>query len=751
MRKRPSLSLSLILVCTLVAVHVAPDAKAQRTSPTPAPPATSPTPTPPQQDSDADDVVRITTNLVQVDAVVTDKKGAQVTDLKPEEVEIFEDGRPQQITNFSYVSNETTAGAEPLVAAASKTPAGKIAPPVPPVRLRPEQVRRTVALVVDDLGASFESTHSIRQALRKYVDQQMQPTDLVAIIRTSAGMGALQQFTSDKRQLYAAIERVRWNPSVGRVAAFAPIESDPFARARNEMGRIKTSDAPTAAREELDEFREQIFSVGTLGALNFIVRGLRELPGRKAIVLFSDGIEIFNRNGERSERIYDALRRLTDLANRASVVIYTIDARGLQVAGLTAADDTSEMSAAEIDAALDQRRAALFESQNGLNYLAQQTGGFAIRNSNDLSGGVRRVLDDQKGYYLIGYRPDESTFDAVKGRSRFHRINGRVKRPGLKLRLRSGFYGFTDENARPTHRTAQEQFIAALTSPFASGGVRLRLTTLFAANEKEGSYMRSLLHMDARDFSFTAEPDGWQKAVIEVVAFTFGDSGRIINQISRTETIRARGATYAHVLKNGLIYHFNVPVKKPGAYQLRIAVRDAGTERIGSASQFIEVPDVNKKRLVLSGVVVAAADSTAGQAGISASTSARSETDGARLPQENDGEPQAGPAVRLFRRGALLDYFYYIYNAKLDRATGRPQLQTQLRLFRDGQAVYTGTPAPLDVSQQTDMKHLMGGARLQLGTNLQPGEYLMQVIVTDMLAGEKHGVATQWIDFEIVR
>src|SRR5918912_27660 len=92
------------------------------------------------------------------------------------------------------------------VAAARKAPT---AMPVPPVRLRPEQVRRTIALVVDDLGLSFESTAFVRQALKKFVDQQLQPGDLVAIIRTAGGIGALQQFTSDKRQLYAAIESIR--------------------------------------------------------------------------------------------------------------------------------------------------------------------------------------------------------------------------------------------------------------------------------------------------------------------------------------------------------------------------------------------------------------------------------------------------------------------------------------------------------------------------------------------------------------
>src|SRR2546421_9255422 len=189
-------------------------------------PGASPTPPPQQpttQKPESEDVVRITTNLVQVDAVVTDKDGKVVTDLKPEEIEIYEDGHQQKITHFSY---NITAGAMPETAAVKPTPTDKNAPPVPPNRLRPEDIRRTIALVVDDLGLSFESTYYVRKALKKFVDDQMQPGDLVAIVRTSGGMGALQQFTADKRQLYAAIDRVKFYCS-GRSGVWALAQADP--------------------------------------------------------------------------------------------------------------------------------------------------------------------------------------------------------------------------------------------------------------------------------------------------------------------------------------------------------------------------------------------------------------------------------------------------------------------------------------------------------------------------------------------
>ena len=678
-------------------------------------------------------VVRISVTLVQVDAVVTDKQGKPVTDLGSSDFEIYEDGRKQHITNFSYVATQP----EPTPAtskseARSKTPL----PPGPPTRLRPDQVRRTIALVVDDLGLSFESTAAVKDALKKFVDQQMQPGDLVAIIRTGAGMGALQQFTADKRQLYAAIERVRWNMN-GRseIGAFAPIGGD--------------ASAGGSIAESVDELRTEIYSVGTLGALNFVVRGLRELPGRKSVILLSDGFRLFNLDRS-SQRVYDALRSLSDLANRASVVIYTIDARGLQTLGLTAADDVRGQSSEQIEQALDARRQAMFDTQQGLQYLAQETGGLAIRNSNDLGGGIRRVLDDQRGYYLLGYVPEYSTFRLEQGRRRFHKIAVKVTTAGLHVRSRTGFYGIADEQTRPARRTPAQQVISALMSPFTSGDVHLKLTSLFGLDPKAGSIVRSLLHIDPQDLSFTVKPDGSHEAVMDLVAVTFTDNGRIVEQEGRTYTLKVADRHFAGFMQRGFLYTINVPVKKAGAYQLRVAVRDSSSERVGSANQFIEVPDIGKNRLTLSGLVISGSDpakqKTARQAADQAAQQSGSDKEGA----VEDFDPLAGPAMRVLRSGMYLDYGLLIYNAQLDPKTRQPQLETQVLLLKDGKQVFAGKVAPLSLGEQPDLKHIPASGRLRLGDEL-PGEYVLQVIVTDKLAKEKYRSATQWMDFELAQ
>jgi VWFA-related protein len=728
--KRTSLIFLLVFQLSLSVVAQSPDTQEQRPKPQTEQRSVRP---------NEDDVVRITTNLVQVDAVITDKSGRQITDLQANEIEIEEDGKPQRITEFSYIPLDP----RPTQPAETPKVIDKNAPPVRAVPLRPEEVRRTIALVVDDLGLSFESAHYVRQALKKFLDQQMQPGDLVAIIRTAGGIGALQQFTSDKRLLYAAVEKVKWNP-IGRagMGAFAAIAADPLANA-------EAAAAARGAEENVDQMREELFTVGTLGAINYIVRGLRGLPGRKSVLLMSDGITLYNRlDNTANERILVALRNLTDLANRSAVVIYTMDARGLQPLNFTAADAAGGMDVEQFTQSLTNRRKDFFESQSGLIYLAQQSGGFAIRNNNDLSGGIKRVLEDQRGYYLIGYRPDESTFEKVAGKRKFHSLKLRVTRPGkFSIRMRSGFYGVTDEEVVPKGQTRQQQLIGALTSPFSSGGVHLRLTSLFANDVKAGSIMRSMLHIRGRDLTFTDEPDGWHKAVFDILAITFGDNGVVVDQIGRTHTMRVKGEAYERITKSGFTYNLAVPVKKTGAYQLRTAVRDVPSERVGSASQFIEVPNVKKNRLTLSGVMVRGTSMQAFKK--SGSDLSGQSENGDDTIDESDAN--VSPSVRQFKTGLVMVYGLAIYNAQLDKATGKPQLQTQLKLFRDGQEIYLGKEVAFDPAGQTDLKRLTVTGAFQLGSQMQPGEYILQVVVTDLLQKDNRRVASQWIDFEIVK
>jgi VWFA-related protein len=692
-----------------------------------------------------------------LDAIVT-RDGKQVTDLTAEDFEIFEDGRPQTITNFSYISTiPAGASSSPNIAATPRgnTRTDKNGPPVLPAIVRPQDTRRTIAVVVDDLGVSFESMELIRKQLRRFVDEQILPNDLVAIIRTGGEVGAMQQFTTDKRLLHRAIEGLRRNPCsrVG-VSAFRPVGGSTVG----VCGRPQFS-LPRTTR-----------------ALRFIVQGMRELPGRKSLVILSDSFPLTDadsllpgsiiapvsaRIGEDAV-IGDAvsasdssdfsseagLRKIAELAIRASVVIYGVDTRGMQVTGLSAVDNFSANGVGVgtrgigsitslTRATLTTRSRLLQLDRAGSVLLARETGGFLVRNSNDF--GLQRVMRDQEGYYLIAYRPRSTTFNR-----KFHHIKARVKRPGVTVRTREGFFGVTDEEARPIELTNRDKMNIALMSPFGAVDIDVRLTALFANVPVTGSLLRSLLYFQARDLTFTDEPDGWHQSTFNLSGIVFGDNGAVVNQVNETRTLRLQGKEYDRALRDGIVYQLDMPIKNPGAYQFRVAVRDATSSRIGTAGQFIEVPDL-KKELALSGITLSS--------GTASTTPERPGSNGTARPAGDQivaDNSMANPANRRFHKGSNLFFGYVVYQAQLDKTTRLPGLTAQAKIFRDGKLVYEGGLKPLDHTGQIDLERITGGGGVQLGM-LPPGEYILQIFVNDALAQEKNRTGTQWIDFEIVQ
>jgi hypothetical protein len=466
---------------------------------------------------------------------------------------------------------------------------------------------------------------------------------------------------------------------------------------------------------------------------------MSELPGRKSIMLLSEGFRLFTKDADgtpASGGLLQAVRALVDKANRASVVIYTVDPRGLAITGVTAADNLNGRTISELRAAESDRQEELTDTQDGLIYLAKQTGGFAITNNNDISGGIRRILDDQS-YYLIGYVPDDETFDPKK--RIYNKLAVRVTRSDTLVRYRSGFFNVEEKAiAKPsTALTPIAQLQNALVSPFAVNGINLHLNALFGDEPGTGSYVRSLLHVNARDLKFIDEKDGSKKAVFDVLALSFGDNGQVIDRLGKTYTLSVMPDFYKKMLEDGFVYQFAFPVKKPGAYQYRVAIRDFQGKGIGSASQFIEVPDLKKGKVTLSSIVLA---------NVSQDEWRRLSTPGAA---EVKNDPMADTALRQAKRGSVLQYGFEIYNAKLSPAK-QPQLESRIRMFRDGKLVLDGEQKPMDLQGQTDMQHLKLSRALLLGKEMEPGDYVLQIIVTDTLANANKQVATQYVQFEVV-
>jgi len=684
-------------------------------------------------------VIRIDVNLVQVDAVVTDSTGKAVTNLTRDDFEVYQDGELQKLTAFDFVTvKDRAAMLDRLRISVGPRPLpGGVPPPSNRTMLKREDIRRTLAFVVDDLALSFDSGVRVRDSLKKWVNYEMENGDLVAIVRTSAGMGSLQRFTTDKEMLFKAIDLIRYQPGRVGVSSFAATNGAGPTAVNPETGEVV--DVSIDRSVFLDEL-EHAYLVGSLGAIQYVVRGLKDLPGRKSLILFSESMKFTFLEGPglvRSASLTNAtsdarIRKLADEANRSSVVIYAIDPRGVVNTELTAEDNLTGLSDVEIGLVGAIRAERLIESQDGMIVLSQKTGGLFVRNNNDMTASLRQVVDDGDGYYLLGYQPDLFTFEETR-KSAFHSIKVRVKRPGLTVRSRTGFFGKPD-NEGSIPQTRKTQITDALASPFASDDLRVRLTGLFSPSEKGASVIDALLHFDARDVTFSEGPDGSRTAEGDIVAMTFDADGQQVDTVARSWKIVVQREAYDRLLTDGVVYTAVMPVKKPGGYQLRAVVRDAGSQRLGSAMQYVEVPDVKKGRLTLSSIVMGAE----------------------ALPNPGEGDAggpmdrtrvEGSPAVRIFRSGAMIHYAYEVLNARLDNDK-KPQLETQIRLFRDGQPVYVSRGASVTGEQQQKSKRLFLKGQFQL-KQISAGDYTLQIVVQDNQRYDKYRIATQAMDFQV--
>ena len=708
------------------------------------------------------------TRLATIDAVVVDRQGRQVTDLRPSDFEIVERGATPRIHQAVYIrvgaaDSGPASASMPSPATAAGTPRARplATGSLTTGRMSTASNPRVLALVVDDLGLSFESTAAVRRMLTRYVDTQVQPGDLVAIIRTAGGVGALQQFTTDRRLLNAAIDRVRWtvNSRTG-VSAFAPVVPETLSvfPEKPKAGHPRHGEVPASSldqdgglRIDVDKVRGELMSAGTLGALEYVLRGIEAMPGRKSVVFVSEGFDLGLRE-HKASRVWSTFTRVMDRANRAGVVLYSLDARGLQTAGLTAEDDpqsrrvlyntgsptppnaagnpgkADEAFRKQVTKGQADRTRDLMDTQETLVYMAEQTGGFAILNSNDLAGGLGRIVDDTRGYYLIGFEtliPKDQAWDP-------NDVRVRVKRPGLEVRARRGLFGPAD-TSRPRDPVAADPLVAAALSPFQSGAIDVRLTTLFAHDTREGSYVRSLFFIDPAGLTFVDGPDGRRDADVTLLLLGIGDNGRTVGQAKIDVPLRLDPAAYQLLQQRGLLYSARLPMKTPGGYQIRAAVQDARSRAVGSSAQFVEVPKVGKGQLALSGVVMM--DVASGAPGAATVVAADALSDGVL------GEP----AVKIFRPGAEVAYTCEIYDGGKRATEG---LATIATLLRDGQPVFNSPPAAVKASlADAEVRSVPIGGRLLLGEKLPRGSYTLQVSVAP--EGARRALATQWVEFEV--
>jgi VWFA-related protein len=713
--KRLSISfLSLILMVSVVAAQ---------------------TPAQPQQQTTPDDVLRITTALVQTDAVVVDKNDRIVPDLKLEDFELYENGKKQDLKFMEFVSVDTGRRAEgerPIAAAGVNTEVAR--------DLTAKELKRVIAFVVDDLTIPYADLNTVRQVLSDFVENQMREGDLVAIVRVVGGKGLLQQFTSDKALLRRAIASLNIttnpfaafnNPTQEGLESIAPATDfeaeliDRIATASNPDTGNPAAKNPTTASETRTLFRG-LFALSTA---NFVIESLKQLPGRKSLVLFSGGLPVFGTQGVRTvgTDITDLLNRLVDNAARAGVVINTMDPRGLKatpgVIGFEATPGRGSLRSPDPSFGRGGSETDVFgpllaggEEQLSLRTLSSSTGGVAVVNTNNFKGGLDKVLVRSSGYYLLAYTPADK-FD-----NKFREIKIRVKREGLRVYTHKGYIA-KDERETSQPKTKEEAILAAALSPLARRDVNINSNLTLRLTPANRAALNIDLVIDPKKLSFTKSAQGKHQASFDVVGFVYDQVGKLRGGFSDQVNLNLSPESYQQTLSTGVAYTAGTELP-PGYYQLRMVVREASTGNMGTATRYLEVPDLKDGRLAMSSILLYAIDPTKGASA---------------TPQLLDPLLQISPASDL-------RYAATVFNAK--REGGKHQLRSQIIISQGTKVLFREEEQLIGTNSGDQVVTKIG----QLGlSKVRPGKYLLTLIITDPLADKKSQKVARSAEFTVVR
>ena len=693
------------------------------------------------------DIIRITTNLVQTDAVITDKNDQIIKDLKLEDFELYDNGKKQDIKFLEFVANanKRVEGEAPALKNADVE--------IPSAGLSAADLKRVVVFVVDDLTIDAGDLSRVRDLLRNFVNNQMQQGDLVAIVRVIGNSNLLGQYTSDKQMLLRAIDALtpRSHPFSTSVPNFGSVDTVPTAddSGTSTEGASGSLDAETQTDDVNKGFRALI----SLATTNSVILGLKSVPGRKSVVLISGGLPLYesNEQGTVIDRstgeslavqevrpIYgDAsslIQTIVDNAGRAGVVVNTMDVRGLQPRpGVRGFQDTEAKSGLGMtvgsasvggggmnagfgrtpDMALIAGTDSLAGAE-GLRAIANATGGVASVNTNNFAAGLDKILGRAEGYYLLGYTSTEK-FDA-----KFHKISIKVKRDGAHVYSRAGYYAREDLSTTAA-ASKEEAVIRAATSPLVKRelGVSSFVQHKFTAEAKAEVDIH--IFIDPKTLNFTQSPEGRYKDSFDIVVFVFDSTGKARGGFSETVNASLTPEEYKRALASGLSDsgHTELP---SGNFQLRVVVRENETGRLGTAYRYLEVPNLAKRQLTMSSLFIYAIDPS--QQGAAAITPLQ--------------------ALRQVSRKHELRYAAIVYNPKMDGS--KPQGQTQIIISQGNKVIYQ--------EPEQALSGTVSGAQVikvgQLGlSKVTPGRYVLTMIVTDF-TDKKNRRVSRSVDFNVV-
>ena len=522
--------------------------------------------------------IRVSSELVLANVVVRDKTGNLVRGLPKEDFAIFEDGKKQDISTFDFenVDELTTAGAPEttVTGAAEEGPAGVLKKSSAPVMNARD--RRVIVLFFDFSAMDPDQIDRCVDAAKKYINRQMQPADLVALVSLATNMRVDLDFTADKPKILSVL------------TAYASGEGQGFDN--GDTGSAEGT-AETGGSYTADDTDYNTFSADRkLLALQSVMQTLGKIQQKKALVYFSNGI---SQSGNDNQ---SALRAATAAAVKNNVSIYPVDIRGLQAfaPGGEAQNASLHGQSAYSGAAVLNDFNNNAASQETLSTLAADTGGKAFFDSNDFSGVFTQVQKDSSAYYVLGFT---STNPARDGR--YRRLRVTVNKSDVKLEYRPGYYAGRDfEHLNKADRETQLQ--DELSAELPQTDVPVFAGTAYFREDEAHYYLAVSLVVPGSQIPFVQEKDK-DNATIDII----GEArigGRVpVGQLR--DTVKLAVDSAQQVRRKNVQYNTGF-VLAPGSYHLKFVVRENQTGRMGSFETDVQIPDLRKAPLRMSSVVL---------------------------------------------------------------------------------------------------------------------------------------------------
>ncbi len=656
-----------------------------------------------------------TVELVTVDAVVTDKKNVPIENLTRDSFRVFEDGKPQEITSFEAV----------------------ILPPAPPSGPKKQRsistnqgaetrTGRTFLIVFDDIHLHPFQANRAKAAIDQFLKTGTRDGDRVTLLASGGGAWWSTKMPEGYLELTSLLKRLdgRDIPDTGQdrvteweamrihiyrdkqveervTRRFETYGVNPGMRnQQSETGAMFDGDPLVQGRASEVYYQATAKNKITLNAMERALNSLAGSKGRKSLILVSQGF-IFDPN-------LDEFRNVVQASRRGNAAVYFVDTMGL---GGMPISMTAEFGPAIDNQDIGAAFAENLERAEGAESIAADSGGFTVKNSNDLVKGLQRIADETRVYYLIGYNPSNLARDG-----KFRKIEVKVSGKDMRVRARKGYYAALDGQAKVAQKVEggpDPQFQEALDSPFESPDIPIRMTS-YIFDETLLGKASAILHadVDLNAFSFNEKEGRFVNTLEFLLVVAHRETGEF-NRYDQKIDMSLRPETKDRFTKSWF------PIQRdfellPGAYQAKLVIRDKNSTKMGTVTHDFEIPDLASWRI---------------------STPVLTDTTQPIQPgQENAAPKLVLLARRDFETGARLFCQFDVYNPVKDKATGMPKVTAgyTLRKKSDGMVFLKVQPTMIQPTSLGRLSRLIGPPL----EGAEPGEYEFELNLKDELSGK---------------